>query len=282
MQKKLRRGDLDIMTKEFMLDTLLKHFIGEHNQRKNIDIPSNYLEKRTLLRSLINVRYPKSLDDSTLEIHNTLLRMETNERKVVNPYKLPTVFELFHTSDLIHHKSLVLWQGDITNIAADAIVNAANKKMLGCFIPLHKCIDNAIHSAAGVELRLECNNIMKEIGIDEATGLAKITSAYNLPSKYVLHTVGPIIGKSVSKEDSRLLASCYLSCLKKASEYPDIKTIAFCCISTGEFRFPKDLAAKIAINTVKEWLELYPKRFDKIIFNVFTKEDYDEYAKHFR
>lgn len=240
------------------------------------------MDKRNLLRALMNIREPEPINSGILKLQDTLLKEETMDKNPVDPYKLPTAAEKFKGTEIPFSDKLVLWQGDITSISADAIVNAANSKLLGCFVPLHRCIDNAIHSAAGIELRLECNKIIKRQGFDEPTGHAKITSAYNLASKYVLHTVGPIIYNQLTKEDCRMLSSCYTSCLKKASEHDDIKTIAFCCISTGEFRFPKDKASQIAVESVCSYLESNSDRFDKIIFNVFTREDYDEYAKLFR
>lgn len=270
------------MKKEELINKLLKYLIAENKEIDIKDIPSDYMEKRKLLRALMNIRGPMPIDSDILKLQDELLKEKTKEKKIVNPYKLPTVSEEFKETKIPFAEKLVLWQGDITSISADAIVNAANSKMLGCFVPLHRCIDNAIHSAAGIQLRLECNKIMEKQGFDEPTGHAKITKAYNLPSKYVLHTVGPIIYDDISDEDCRLLASCYTSCLEKAKENDDIKTVAFCSISTGEFRFPKNIASRIAVETVCNWLKLNPVRFDRIIFNVFTREDYNEYAKLFK
>lgn len=271
-----------IMKKEQILDKLIEYFIAENIEIEVKDIPSDYMEKRKLLRALMNIREPEPLDSDILKLQDELLVEETKEKDPVDPYKLPTAYEVFKDTKVPFSEKLVLWQGDITSIAADVIVNAANSKLLGCFVPLHRCIDNAIHSAAGIELRLECKEVMEKQGFDEPTGDAKITRAYNLPSKYVLHTVGPIIYDELSEEDCRLLASCYTSCLNKASQYEDIKTIAFCCISTGEFRFPKNIASQIALKTVCNWLKANPDRFHRIIFNVFTREDYNEYAKLLR
>ena len=173
---------------------------------------------------------------------------------------------------------ICLWQGDITILKIDAIVNAANSQGLGCFIPCHKCIDNAIHSASGVELRLECNKIMQEIGMLQ-TGKVFITKGYNLPSKYVIHTVGPIIYENVKEKEILELKNCYINSLELAKEN-NIKTIAFPCISTGEFRFPKELASKIAIETIKEYLDTNEEYFEKIIFNVFLDVDYKIYLKN--
>lgn len=230
----------------------------------------------------MNVRGPWPMDDHMLKIQDELLLEERKEKVIIDPYDLTTVNKDFKWTQIPFYEKFILWQGDITCISADAIVNAANSKMLGCFVPLHRCIDNAIHSSSGIQLRLECNEIMEKQGFYEPTGTAKITKAYNLPSKYILHTVGPIIYDDLSEEDCKLLTNCYTSCLNLAKEYDDIKTIAFCCISTGEFRFPKDIASKIAVETVTNWLQSNSNKFDRIIFNVFTREDYNEYAKLFR
>lgn len=177
-----------------------------------------------------------------------------------------------------HKNKICLWQGDITTLKIEAIVNAGNSQGLGCFIPCHKCIDNSIHSASGVQLRLECYNKMKEIGILE-TGKAFITKGYNLPSKYVIHTVGPIIYEKVSEKDIKDLRNCYINSLELARKN-NIREIAFCSISTGEFRFPKDQASKIAIATIDKFLDRYSDEFQKIVFNVFTEEDYNIYLKN--
>ena len=177
-------------------------------------------------------------------------------------------------------KDIYIWQGDITTLKCDAIVNAANSQMLGCFCPCHSCIDNCIHTFSGVQLRLACNEIMQKQGFNEPTGKAKITSAFNLPSKYVLHTVGPIIMDRLTKKDCDLLASCYKSCLKLADEY-ELKSIAFCCISTGEFHFPNDKAAKIAVSTVREYKSESHSDI-KVIFNVFKEKDYELYKALFK
>jgi O-acetyl-ADP-ribose deacetylase (regulator of RNase III) len=271
-----------IMKKEELLNKLLEYLIAENEEIEISEIPFDYMEKRRLLRGLMNLRGAEPLGTDILKIQDELLSEETNEKTLTTPYNLPTIAETFTKTKVPFSEKLILWRGDITSICADAIVNAANSKMLGCFVPLHRCIDNAIHSAAGIELRLECNDIMEKQGFDEPTGHAKITKAYNLPSKYILHTVGPIIYDQLKEEDCRLLASCYNSCLNKAMEYDDIKTIAFCCISTGEYRFPKAEASRIAVDTVTNWIKANPDRFDRIIFNVFTEEDFNEYSRLFR
>jgi len=176
-------------------------------------------------------------------------------------------------------RGLYLWQGDITTLKVDAIVNAANSALLGCFAPLHACIDNCIHTFAGIQLRLACNELMKKQGHEEGTGLCKITPAFNLPSRYVLHTVGPIIYTRVGEREKLLLASCYKNCLAAAAE-KRLESIAFCCISTGVFRFPADLAAQIAVETVEKWLLENPdSSVKKVVFNVFGNKDFEIYRK---
>ena len=203
------------------------------------------------------------------EIQNSYLQEETARKGIVELTDLLPV-----------QKDIYLWKGDITTLRCDAIVNAANSQMLGCFCPCHSCIDNCIHTFSGVQLRLACNEIMQKQGFNEPTGKAKITSAFNLPSKYVLHTVGPIIMDRLTKKDCDLLASCYKSCLKLADEY-ELKSIAFCCISTGEFHFPNDKAAKIAVSTVREYKSESHSDI-KVIFNVFKEKDYELYKALFK
>jgi O-acetyl-ADP-ribose deacetylase (regulator of RNase III) len=166
---------------------------------------------------------------------------------------------------------LVIWKGDITTLQIDAIVNAANSRMEGCWQPCHACIDNCIHTYSGVQLRLRCHELMMEQGTEEPTGSAKITPGYNLPATYVLHTVGPIIDHPLTERDCALLASCYTSCLKLAAQN-GCRSVAFCCISTGVFRFPQDKAAEIAVQTVREFLK-EASVVERVVFNVFNPED---------
>lgn len=267
------------MNRKLLLDKLVRYFVDENNHIGSIEIPKGYGGQRRLLRALMNIRLPKGIDSSILQMQDEFLSGEIRNKGIIDPYKLLTVKEQFSKKGSSMMEKIVLWRGDITTIGTDAIVNAANSKMLGCFIPNHKCVDNAIHSVAGIELRLACEQIMTKQSRDESIGSAKITKGYNLPSKYVVHTVGPIIQEKVAEADSEALASCYQSCLEVAKEQGDIRTIAFCCISTGEYRFPKAAAAKIAVDTVSKWIRKYPDSFDRIVFNVFTKEDNDEYGK---
>jgi len=248
----------------------------------NARIPEDAASKRHLLRTLMNLRPPLPARPELIELQDRFFTVERALSDITDPYRLPAIWETFGNVNVPFQNQLALWKGDITALAADAIVNAANSKLLGCFIPHHRCIDNAIHSSAGIQLRLECHEIMNRQEIDEPVGQSKITRGYNLPAKYVLHTVGPTIYGEVSAHDKAQLASCYTACLDQVVKCKDIQTIAFCCISTGEFRFPKNLAAQIAVNTVSHWLKKSNHQLDRVIFNTFTQEDYDLYANLFR
>ena len=217
--------------------------------------------RRYLLRCLMNVREPRALSPRFLAEQDALLSAEREARGVVHVADLPGI-----PAD----GRLVLWQGDITRLDADAIVNAANSQLLGCFRPGHNCIDNVIHSAAGLQLREECAALMRAQGHEEPTGRAKLTGGYNLPAKHVLHTVGPIIEGAVTAEDRALLASCYRACLDLAAE-KGLRSVAFCCISTGVFRFPKEEAARIAVGTVRDWLKTGD--MERIVFCVHGDEN---------
>lgn len=226
------------------------------------EFPPDRDAQRRLLRSLMNVRPPLPLKPEFLALQDELLSAEREEKGVVDAAALPVTAAC---------PRIAVWQGDITRLKVDAIVDADNSALLGCFVPCHGCIDNAIHSAAGLQLREECNRIMEQQGRPEPTGQAKLTGGYNLPARYVLHTVGPIIHGCVTPRDREQLASCYRSCLKLASEH-ELQSVAFCCISTGEFHFPNQEAARIAVQTVKEFLQA-PTTVRKVIFNVFKDID---------
>lgn len=230
--------------------------------------PGDDLSQRRLLRSLMNVRPAMPLTPEFLAIQNELLSSEREEKGVVDGNALPAVSA---------HPQIALWRGDITRLKADAIVNAANSALLGCFCPCHGCIDNAIHSAAGLQLREECSRLMEEQGRPEPVGRAKLTKGYNLPARYVLHTVGPVIQGPVSDGDREALASCYRSCLEAAAE-KGLKSLAFCCISTGEFHFPNREAAQIAVRTVSDFLRR-GSSIRKVIFNVFKDIDAEIYKE---
>ncbi len=254
------------MTQKERLLYLIKYLIKENDELKSLDIPAEDTARKYLLRSLMNVRPAKSAAKDFLNIQDKYLQEEKAKKGVVSLADIPFV-----------KSGIYLWKGDITRLSADAIVNAANSAMLGCFVPCHRCIDNAIHSAAGIELRLECSRIMEKQKIKEPTGKAKITKAYNLPCRYVLHTVGPIVYGEVTKRDCDLLSDCYRSCLELAAEY-QLKSIAFCCISTGEFHFPNKTAAEIAVQTVKDYQKKTSSDME-VIFNVFKDCDYEIYKQ---
>lgn len=248
---------------------LISALLKEQPQYSKIEIPSIEQEQKTLLRSLFNIRMPIPVTDEFLTVQDAYLQEETRQKGITALSDLEPV-----------QKGLYLWRGDITALQCDGIVNAANSQMLGCFCPNHGCIDNSIHTFAGVQLRLACAKLMNRQGHEEETGRAKITPAYNLPSRYVLHTVGPIIHGRLTKKDKELLASCYRSCLELA-EQNGLKSIAFCCISTGEFHFPNEKAAQIAIETVKEYKEQMHIEIE-VIFNVFKELDYNIYRELLR
>lgn len=224
--------------------------------------------QRELLRALMNVRPPHPLSEEFLRMQDALLSAEREARGVVDVMTLPAV-----PSDA----RIVLWQGDITRLNADAIVNAANSALLGCFIPCHRCIDNAIHSSAGLQLRAACAALMERQGHPEPTGAAKITAGYNLPARHVLHTVGPIVHGTLTEEHRQLLASCYRSCLALAAKN-GLKSVAFCCISTGEFHFPNDAAAEIAVREVRAFLAENTS-VERVVFNVFKDADLHIYER---
>jgi O-acetyl-ADP-ribose deacetylase (regulator of RNase III) len=246
-------------------------------------LPAAYESQRRLLHGLLNIRPPQPLDRAFLVDIDRLLQDETNRSEIVDGRNLPVVAEIIPARSLKNMDQLVLWKGDISRLRVEAIVNAANEQLLGCFQPLHNCIDNVIHTAAGPLLRQDCQSIMAIQQHREPTGDAKITRAYNLPSKFVLHTVGPIIGKEgVSDFQRHQLASCYRSCLALADRLPNIRTVAFPCISTGVFNFPRELAMEIAIPTVTDWLSSNRHRFERVIFNVYLQEDLDGYLQAFQ
>ena len=256
------------------LDYLIDYLLKEDPRYSEMEIPSDEQGKRDLFRALRNVRMPKPVSEDFLRLQDEELQAQLQEKGVVD------IAEATPNSQLLTLNSqLIIWQGDITRLRVDAIVNAANSQMLGCFHPLHRCIDNAIHSAAGVQMRQECHELMQRQGHEEPTGQAMITKAYNLPCKYVIHTVGPIIPNGIPTEfQKEQLASCYRSIMACADEN-GLESIAFCCISTGEFRFPNRMAAEIAVQSMKEFLWSNPKSsVKKVIFNVFKDVDKEIYS----
>ena len=248
---------------------LLRALLDEKPAWRQAGIPAQAGEEKQVLRGLMNVREAAPLDPALLAIQDAYLTAETQAKGITDCRELPQI-----------QPGISLWQGDITTLRCDAIVNAANSGMTGCYCPNHGCIDNAIHTYAGVQLRLVCAEIMDRQGHPEPTGQAKLTAAFNLPCRYVLHTVGPIIHGRVTQQDRALLASCYRSCLELAAEN-GLESVTFCCISTGEFHFPNQLAAEIAVQTVKEFLQT-PTSIKKVIFNVFKDMDKKIYERLLR
>ena len=241
---------------------LIRTLLDETPQYRDIAVPLGAERRWQLLRSLMNVRPPMPVTDEFLRVQDEFLKEMTAEKGITDVDSLPACPGDPH---------LALWQGDITTLRCDAIVNAANSQLLGCFSPCHGCIDNIIHTMSGVQLRLACDELMRAQGYEEPTGQAKITPGFNLPARYVLHTVGPIIDDEVTERDEALLASCYRSCLELANQN-GLRSVAFCCISTGVFRFPPDRAAGIAVQAVKEFLR-EDTSVRRVIFNVFKDSD---------
>ena len=258
------------MTQDERRIWLIQQLQKEMPENADIDMPEDPEQQWRLLRGLFNVRPAAPASEAFLRIQDEYLRGITRQKGIVD------------VSDLkpCHSDArLYLWQGDITVLRCDAIVNAANSGMTGCYVPNHNCIDNIIHTMAGVELREKCYQIMKAQGHEEPTGTAKITPGYNLPARYVIHTVGPLVSGWLTGKDKELLASCYRSVLSTASGH-QLESVAFCCISTGVFHFPQDKAAEIAVCTVRGWLDAHPETsVRRVIFNVFKDSDRGIYRK---
>ena len=243
---------------------LIRRLLSEQTRYRDIEMPDDTQGQRRLLRSLFNVRMPEEIGEDFLQVQDEYLTEATNEKGITDLSELEAVED-----------GIYIWQGDITTLRCDAIVNAANAGMTGCYVPCHGCIDNCIHTYAGIQLRNACAELMQRQGYEEPTGRAKITPGFNLPCKYVLHTVGPIITGKLTEEDEELLASCYQSCLELAEEN-DVKSIAFCCISTGEFHFPNRRAAEIAVQAVREYRRGNNSEIE-VIFNVWKDIDDEIY-----
>lgn len=282
----LTRRDIlmkDFATQEDRLDYLLQEFKEDSGQYKDLEVEDGYENKRMMLRSLMNIRMPRKMAEEIIKVQDEFLMLEAKEKGIVTLSDIKTIKEQYGSSHPYGDK-ISIWQGDITRLAVDAIVNAANSQMLGCFVPCHRCIDNAIHSAAGIELRAECSHKMNQRRIkfgpryEEPTGQAMLTKGYNLPAQYVIHTVGPIVGYDLTQELRQDLRNCYENVLKCCMEH-QIRSVAFCCISTGEFHFPNDEAAKIAVGTVTSVLKKHENEFDRIVFNVFKDLDKEYYEK---
>ncbi len=245
---------------------LIQRLLDEDRRYRGMEIPADAYEQKRMLRSLMNIRRPQAIDAEFLSVQDDYLHQEIEDAGITRLTDLEPVCGDFY-----------LWQGDITRLQCGAIVNAANSGMTGCYVPCHACIDNCIHTFAGIQLRLDCAQLMEHQGHEEPTGQAKITKAYNLPCDYVLHTVGPIIEGPVTPDDARLLVSCYRSCLELA-EQSSVESIAFCCISTGVFHFPNQQAAEIAVETVRKFKAETGTEM-KVIFNVFKDVDLEIYQR---
>ncbi len=248
---------------------LIRELLQENERYKDVKVPKGEEEQKQLLRGLMNIRLPQKIGMEFLEVQDAYLKAETAAKGITETDELNPIA-----------KGIYLWQGDITTLRCDAIVNAANSGMTGCYVPNHKCIDNCIHSFSGIQLRNDCAEMMKMQGHEEETGKAKITKAYNLPCRYILHTVGPIIRGPLTKADCEQLADCYRSCLELASNN-HLESVAFCCISTGEFHFPNDKAAQIAVDTVKRFMQKETS-VKKVVFNVFKDQDKEIYDRLLR
>ena len=264
------------MNQSERLDYLVEQFKEDSVDYKDLETPADPEDKKRILRSLMNIRMPRIMAPSVLAVQDAYLKERSRENGIVEVSDIPTIAD--QGSRLLHAEHISIWQGDITRLAADAIVNAANSQMLGCFVPMHSCIDNCIHTYAGVQLRAECSQKMAELrakygpDYEQPTAVPMLTEGYNLPAKKVIHIVGPIVPGRLTKDLEEDLAACYRNtldlCLKN-----DLRSVAFCCISTGVFRFPNRRAAEIAVRTVTEWLDSHPDGMERVIFNVFKEED---------
>ena len=258
------------------IDYLIKYLLKE-SYREEFDYTNK--DKKSLYRALVNVREPRDISEEFLKIEDEYLNEELKQKDVTDVKDIKTVKEVYEKYNIKNADKICLWQGDITKLQIDAIVNAANSQGLGCFLPNHNCIDNQIHTFAGVRLRQECNEYMKIIDYNLETSHCFITKGYNLPAKNVIHTVGPIVKFELTDKLRNLLADTYINCLNCAVENGS-RTISFPCISTGVFRFPKEEACKIAIKTVDEFLSKNKDKLDKVIFNLWSREDVEIYERY--
>lgn len=278
MNKDMLEGDYmdKLRTQEERLNYLLEEFKADSDNYKEIAIPESIGEKQALLRSLMNIRMPKKMSDQVIRIQDDYLAGRAQEKGIVRLADIPVAKD-----------NLSIWQGDITRLEVDAIVNAANSMMLGCFLPMHTCIDNQIHTFAGIQLRQECNEKMDQLrdrygpDYEQATAIPMLTDAYNLPVRKVIHIVGPIVANKLTLKLEKNLEDCYTNTLDMCLEN-GLKSVAFCCISTGVFHFPNKRAAEIAVNTVGKWSLKHPNSMDRIIFNVFKDEDKKYYEELLR
>ena len=261
------------ITQEERLDYLVEEFKADSDEYRDLLTPGDSEGKRRILRSLMNIRMPKALSDDVLEVQDDYLKARSEEKGIVGLSEIPIIRD-----------GLSIWQGDITRLAVDAIVNAANSQMLGCFVPMHTCIDNCIHTYAGIQLRTECNEKMNQFRMkygrnyEQPTAMPMLTDAYNLPAKKVVHIVGPIVNYKLTPSLEKDLADCYRNTLDMCAEN-GLKSVAFCCISTGVFHFPNKRAAQIAVQTVTEWMGEHPGMMERVIFNVFKDEDKEYYEE---
>ena len=259
------------MTQEQRLEYLVEAFKADSDDYRNLKTPDDTEEKRRILRSLMNIRMPKRMDKTVLSVQDDYLRNRILENGIVSLSDIPEI-----------KNSISIWQGDITRLRVDAIVNAANSQMLGCFVPMHTCIDNCIHTFAGIQLREECARQMQELrkkfgsSYEQPTAVPMLTEGYNLPARKVIHVVGPIVEFNLTPELEKQLVDCYKNVLDMCLDN-NLRSVAFCCISTGVFRFPNMRAAEIAVSTVEKWLEIHPGDMDRVIFNVFKDEDRRHY-----
>ena len=261
------------MTQDQRLNFLVEAFKADSGDYQNLTTPKDTSGRQRILRSLMNIRMPGEMDESVLAVQDEYLQERIRENGIVELCDIPVIRD-----------GISVWQGDITRLAVDAIVNAANSQMLGCFVPMHACIDNCIHSFAGIQLRAACSRQMEALrrqygpDYEQPTAVPMLTDAYNLPAKKVIHIVGPIVESRLTPALEKALADCYTNTLDMCMEN-GLKSVAFCCISTGVFRFPARRAAEIAVRTVKDWMLRHPGAMDRVIFNVFKDEDKEYYEQ---
>lgn len=274
------------MTQDERLELLVEGFKADSGEYRNIATPQERSEKRRLLRSLMNIRMPRPLPRELLDIQDEYLRERSREKGIVPLSDIPNISDSLGSAHPFA-QSLSLWQGDITRLRSDAIVNAANSAMLGCFQPCHNCIDNCIHSFAGVELRAECARHMADLRLrhgrhyEQPTAVPMLTDGYNLPAGKIVHIVGPIVDGPLTAEHEAQLAACYRNTLDLCAEN-GLRSVAFCGISTGVFRFPKQRAAEIAVQTVTDWLKAHPDKMDRVIFAVLSDSSREIYENILR
>ena len=264
------------------LDYLVEQLKKESGEYRDLQTPADTAGKKRILRSLMNIRMPRAASPSFLSVQDAYLKERNLEKGIVQVDDIPTIADQGSSHPYADHISI--WQGDITRLAADAIVNAANSQMLGCFVPMHTCIDNCIHTFAGIQLRAECSRQMNALraiygpDYEQPTAVPMLTDGYNLPAKRIIHIVGPIVSGMLTKQLEQDLADCYQNTLDLCLEN-DLRSVAFCCISTGVFHFPNKKAAQIAVRTVTEWMDKHPGQMERVIFNVFKEEDKENYEQ---